>query len=1134
MRNKIIIIIAVVLLAIVLLLFNLNTTNKEEFLARFKSEQTIASHQISAEIESYLTNMANEIKILSRLLSNQNLEIKTVAHDINMFYDIEEDEHVKAVSVYNENGTIIYSTSPKAIGRNYGGLDFFQWAENKENKDKQFISSLIVKTNDKDAPLPNFRFLLVSPIYQLEKNENQSITKEKFAGIVTSTIDLEEVVSEYFKFVNSTTAIGIYIIESNGSILYHSNHPEMVLKNINSPEESCYDCHTSFDHFGSILSNQEGNVEYALKDAPVELASFSSVDAFNISWKIVLTMPNQKISDFTARNFKITLVIIGIITLILAGGFVFILHINRSKIKADEEAKRWKEKGELEDVIRENEERFRLLYENSPIGLYRTNPAGEILLANNILVDMLGYSSFEELAARNLEKEGYVVKSERSRFIEEIEKKYKTKNREELWFRKDGTTIWVRENARKVTDADGKTLFYDGTVEDISEQKRADLEREVLYEIIHSAAKTDSLDELLELIHHSLGKIVYVKNYFIALYDPETQLFNFPYFLDKYDTIPEPTALRKSCTAYIFKTGKPLLLTQKLFDQLAEKKEVELVGTNSPSFVGVPLSTPSGTIGVLVLQHYEEENVYSERDVEFLNSVGSQIAAAIERKRSEDELRESEIMFRKLFDESTDPILLLEDRAFTKCNAAAVSILGYSSKEEFLSKNPWELSPERQPDGLLSSEKAEMVINKAIEKGFYRFEWIHTKADGSDLPVEVMLTSIQLKGKPIIYTVWRDITERLQAERELQNERLLLRTVIDNIPDSIYCKDLEGRKTLANPTEVKLSGVKSESEILGKTDFDCYPREMAEGFAADDQIVIQKKEPVLNREEYLIDQQGQKKWLLTSKIPMKDESGEVIGLVGIGRDITDRIGFAQEIKERNEELLKLNAEKDKFFSIIAHDLKSPFSGFLNLTELMSDSSEEFTPAEYIENMQSLNEAARKLYKLLENLLEWAQIQKGSIEFTPTETELSKLVAQSIDTICERAKQKKITIISEIDNSLKICSDEKMISTVFRNLLSNAVKFTRNGGRVVVKSKQFENNKILISVADNGVGIPERDINRLFKIEEKVRSLGTDGETSTGLGLLLCKEFIEMHGGEIWVESEINKGSIFYFTIPIPS
>jgi signal transduction histidine kinase len=240
---------------------------------------------------------------------------------------------------------------------------------------------------------------------------------------------------------------------------------------------------------------------------------------------------------------------------------------------------------------------------------------------------------------------------------------------------------------------------------------------------------------------------------------------------------------------------------------------------------------------------------------------------------------------------------------------------------------------------------------------------------------------------------------------------------------------------------------------------------------------------------------------------------------------------ADKIKKRNEQLIKLNAEKDKFFSIIAHDLKNPFSGFLNLTELMADTTEKFSLAEFAEYSKSLNEAARNLYKLLENLLEWAQIQKGSINFTPKDSDLSKIVSDNIATINQRALQKGISIINEMPEILRAYADEKMISAVLRNLLSNAVKFTRMDGKVIVKSERSDNGAIEVSVSDNGVGILKNDVKRLFKIEEKVSTQGTDGELSTGLGLLLCKEFVEKNGGKIWAESEEGVGSTFYFTLP---
>lgn len=164
------------------------------------------------------------------------------------------------------------------------------------------------------------------------------------------------------------------------------------------------------------------------------------------------------------------------------------------------------------------------------------------------------------------------------------------------------------------------------------------------------------------------------------------------------------------------------------------------------------------------------------------------------------------------------------------------------------------------------------------------------------------------------------------------------------------------------------------------------------------------------------------------------------------------------------------------------------------------------------------------------MLEWTQIQNGAIIYTPTNWELYKIVCASIDTISESAQQKRIIISNQIDYLQKVYADEKMIGTVMRNLLSNAVKFTKMDGEICIRTERLNNGGVKISVEDNGVGIPAVDIERLFKIEEKVSTYGTNGESSTGLGLLLCKEFIDIHGEEIWIESKGNKGSIFSFTL----
>lgn len=239
----------------------------------------------------------------------------------------------------------------------------------------------------------------------------------------------------------------------------------------------------------------------------------------------------------------------------------------------------------------------------------------------------------------------------------------------------------------------------------------------------------------------------------------------------------------------------------------------------------------------------------------------------------------------------------------------------------------------------------------------------------------------------------------------------------------------------------------------------------------------------------------------------------------------------EEITSKNAELLKSNSEKNKFFSIIAHDLRSPLHGLMGLTELISNNIRQFTVEELEQYSKHLHASALNLNKLIENLFTWAQMQSGSITFDPKELELNNILHNSIEIIHLNAEQKEITIKNEIVEKINVFADEKMIETVLRNLLSNAIKFTKRNGQIIIKLKKHESGLADISICDNGVGIPGSKISKLFKLEEKIGSKGTEGELSTGLGLLLCKEFVEKNGGKIWAESEWEKGSVFTFSLP---
>ena len=237
----------------------------------------------------------------------------------------------------------------------------------------------------------------------------------------------------------------------------------------------------------------------------------------------------------------------------------------------------------------------------------------------------------------------------------------------------------------------------------------------------------------------------------------------------------------------------------------------------------------------------------------------------------------------------------------------------------------------------------------------------------------------------------------------------------------------------------------------------------------------------------------------------------------------------EELENHREQLKALNVSKDKFFSIIAHDLRNPIAGFLNLTEVLTNNFDVFSEKESKEFIGAMNQASKQLYNLLENLLQWSRSQTGNITYEPKFVYVRKMIDNTIDTLMINIENKSIKININVNEKTLVFVDENMITTVIRNLISNAIKFTHPKGLISIRCVK-KDEQVELSVIDNGVGIKKEDQEKLFRIDQHLTTQGTSEERGTGLGLILCKEFVERNGGKIWVESELNKGSSFKLTL----
>jgi signal transduction histidine kinase len=224
-----------------------------------------------------------------------------------------------------------------------------------------------------------------------------------------------------------------------------------------------------------------------------------------------------------------------------------------------------------------------------------------------------------------------------------------------------------------------------------------------------------------------------------------------------------------------------------------------------------------------------------------------------------------------------------------------------------------------------------------------------------------------------------------------------------------------------------------------------------------------------------------------------------------------------------------NATKDKFFSIIAHDLRSPFNSILGMASLIKDKGSDLDGKEMKKMLSTLHDSAQKSYALLNNLLQWANSQSGRMPFSPEKIRLIPVIREVTDLLKSNFSQKNVKLIDAAEN-LSVYADKNMLQTILRNLLSNAVKYSKPGGNVRIGTEELH-HEVLISVSDSGIGIPECEQEHLFHLTDGYQIPGTSGEKGSGLGLVICKEFTERHGGRIWVESEKGKGSTFYFSLP---
>jgi PAS domain S-box-containing protein len=546
----------------------------------------------------------------------------------------------------------------------------------------------------------------------------------------------------------------------------------------------------------------------------------------------------------------------------------------------------------------------------------------------------------------------------------------------------------------------------------------------------------------------------------------------------------------------------------------------------------------------------EEEvlKLYNDRLVRKLEQKMLQLEKEVlARQKTEEILKQSEDKYRSLYDSIRDAILISDtNRVIIDCNAAFIEMFGYSL-EEITGKKLYTCYKNKE-------EFREMAnaLKDHIGDASFLYPAAFKRKNGTIFPGEINVFYLRNNEGSLTGYIGliRDITERKQAEEELQKyrehleelvkertndlnkERNLLRTLIDSLPDEIYAKDKDSRYIIANSNVLRSFDQTNINEIIGKTDFELLPQKAAMKFYSTEHAVLLAKGKMLNYEEAIPDANGNMRWYSITKVPMQDEEGNNIGLVGINRDITYFKESEESLEKAKIAAETANLAKSTFLSSMSHEIRTPLNAILGFSELMQGDNK--LSKEHKNWLRTINRSGEHLLALINDILEISRIEAGRIEFNPSCFDLNALFRDIEAMFKIKTDAKNLSLLFEysIEVPKYIVTDESKLRQIIINLVGNAAKFTKEGGIALRARTKQENDKMRleVEVEDTGPGIAEKDFDKLFqKFWQNETGIREGG---TGLGLAISRQYARIMGGEISVKSEEGKGTCFILTVEI--
>ena len=785
----------------------------------------------------------------------------------------------------------------------------------------------------------------------------------------------------------------------------------------------------------------------------------------------------------------------------------------------------------MESSISKSNSQLQDLVDNTSDLIQLVAVDGKFIFVNKAWREILGYG-LDEIASMRLQDILHPQhKDEALAQLQLIEQGISNPNFNAVFLSREGKKVFVGGSVNCRFD-NGKPTAFRCILNDLTEKIRAEKAQNLYYSIANWTVNTQNLDDFYHSIHEELGKVIDVQNFFIALYDPSKSYLYFPYYVDQYfkgNVRFTRRRLGNGVTEYAIASNKPLFLTGDDIEKLAKTNSLHLYGVTPQQLLCVPLRIGDRVTGIIGVKSYDDSQMFDARDLELLEFISGQIALAIARKQSEEELSKYAARLNAIFDSSTHLIWsvnkTLQLTSFNKNYADLIEtqIGTRPTLQVSAEKFGWKMV------GTNNRRILETKYRQALRGEPQYFEVKIDKSGGGEMWLEFYLNPIHYAQGVIeeVSGIARDITRRKEAELSLRHSEELFRGIFENLQD-IYCRiNRHGVVSMISQSVLKRLGYLPD-EVIG--------HEVTEFFNDRGKIhsaliKLRRSRSLRNFEITLRRKDGTERQFMVNMLLFMDDKGKPSEIAVLARDITELKRNELELlkaKEHAERSLKV---KEGFLANMSHEIRTPMNGVIGMIDLLGETPLNMEQKDYV---LTIKRSSETLLDILNDILDLSKIEAGKMELHESPLVVEELLLKLVSLFGQTAKTKGNTLTYHIAEDIPkfIIADQTRLLQIMSNLTSNALKFTDHGAVRIFLTLVKRNGascKIKVEVQDSGIGISAMDKQILFTSFTQLDNSSRKSFGGTGLGLAISKQLSSLMNGEIGVESVPGEGSTFWFS-----